>query len=183
MPTTFFILPFLFLIFSLIVAWMTTSLFEIKKYKFHFAIFFFLIFIGFFASLIGIRFANNFFVDSIYFISAHLLGALWLSFLVILPLYTIRKIIRKEFSKNVKIFSLIFIVIFNIYGLYNGYITTTRHVDIETKKDFSLTGKKIIVVADNHYGKIFNAYSAKKFIEKINTTEGEFVLLAGDLFD
>jgi predicted MPP superfamily phosphohydrolase len=70
-----------------------------------------------------------------------------------------------------------------MWSLYASYVpkVTQYSVDIQAPHDWH--GKKIIMIADTHYGNIYDVDDARKLVEKINTLSGEVVIIPGDFFD
>lgn len=178
----FFIILLIAFCFSLwFIVW------EIFWLKRKWKIFLFWIFSLFFCCLIFwlifSYYEYNIITRIIYFFWALATWTLAFTFLLCFPIYIFKIFYKKNFSKNVKISIFLAIILFNFYGIFNWFSTTIREVSIKTEKETSLKWKKIILVADNHYWNIFNAKSAEKFVDLVNKTEAEFVLIAWDLFD
>lgn len=72
----------------------------------------------------------------------------------------------------------------NIYGLINAqYIRTTRY-DVEIPNlPPAWFGKKAVLVADTHYGNIWNVTAARQLVEKISELKPDVILISGDYFD
>lgn len=178
------IMSIILILFALIISFLTKWVFWLT-WKYFFTIFalFFVLIITFPLWMFLWMEKENIFAEILYKIWAFFIWALFLTTLILLPILIISKIFSYPLSFNLKIITLVLIIAFNIYWVFNWVSTTVRNLTIKTKKETSIKWKKFILVADNHYWNIFWENSAKKFVEKVNSLKAEFVLIAWDLFD
>ncbi len=75
------------------------------------------------------------------------------------------------------------IIILNIIGLYTSFHPRIVEYSVTLKWQHNWHGKKMVMIADTHYGNIYNQKEAKKLVETINTIAPDIVLIPWDFFD
>lgn len=135
------------------------------------------------------RYADNFISQTLYTLAAVWLGILVYLFLISVVFACALPFINaSEFfvTHRIIISAIVFAIpaIFSIYGIinanttvYTNYSVTLPHLPEQWK------GKKIVVIADTHFGQIRGEGTAEKWVEKINAVHPELVLHAGDFYD
>lgn len=117
------------------------------------------------------------------------IGAIWLGALTITGgIAIIFVIIAQIFGLTYThigffILFLVLVITTNIWGIYASYVPRITEYSVNIEKNHTWHGKKIIMVADTHYGNIYNKKSAQKLVQRINTLSGEIVIIPGDFFD
>ena len=71
----------------------------------------------------------------------------------------------------------------NGWSLYASFVPRIQEYTIEIAKSHTWHGKKIIMIADTHYGNIYDQDDAAKLIKTINSLSGDIVIIPGDFFD
>jgi len=71
----------------------------------------------------------------------------------------------------------------NAWSLIASFVPKIIEYSVDIKTPHTWHGKKIIMIADTHYGNIYNKEDARKLVETINTLSGEVVIIPGDFFD
>lgn len=146
-----------------------------------FGIWFFLIFL-FPLSMIFGNFTHSKIFHFTYEIGGIATGAALLTFFITLPVLFFVKFFP-NYSAYFQIFSIIAILLINIYGLYAGYMPKFVNYSLDFQKPHNFHNKKFVLLADTHYGYIFGENAARNLVTKINEIQPEFVLIAGDFFD
>lgn len=83
-------------------------------------------------------------------------------------------------------FFILFIILaltVNIWGIYASYVPRITEYSVNIEKNHDWHGKKIIMVADTHYGNIYGREDARRLVERINSLSWEIVIIPGDFFD
>jgi uncharacterized protein len=75
------------------------------------------------------------------------------------------------------------IIVLNIVGLYISFHPRIIEYTISLKWEHNWHGKKIVMIADTHYGNIYNKKEAKSLVNTINTIAPNIVLIPWDFFD
>lgn len=123
------------------------------------------------------------FVDSIntiivflYFILFLLLGDL-LTFLM-------KKIIKVKIDYNIQILTSFLLTVFYLgYGFFLAHhIVETKYV-VETHKDIGVDNFRIVQISDSHIGATMDGNQFIKYMEKINETNPDIVVVTGDFVD
>ena len=88
---------------------------------------------------------------------------------------------------NSKIFGiLVFLtaILISIYGLWNSFNTkVTSYTVALPNLPLSWQNKKLVLIADTHFGNLRGEGSAKKFARLISEQQPEMVLIPGDFYD
>lgn len=180
--------PFVAILIFAILAFLNTffiiNIFpKTKKYKYQIFFIIFLLLLIFLWSLILSRIWEYSWIWIPYKIWAFSLWASFLSLFVLFPSYIFRKIYKKDFWKYVQIFIWFLLLSINIFGIFNAYSYEIVEYTIKTEKNTNIKWKKLILIADTHYWNIFWENQAKRLVEKINSIEADWVLIAWDFFD
>jgi len=157
----------------------------IKRYIIIFYVSFFaLLFISMFAT----RMANNWFVNSMYYVAI-----LWLPVLMYLFLfssatwliYGIFKIINIQF--NFKILYSIFlglVFLITVYGVFNYYNIRHEKVTIRIKNlPEKWKDKKVLLISDIHIGNFRGEKFIANFVDILNKQNADIIFICGDMFD
>jgi len=150
--------------------------------------FYSLIFGLLFVSMFATRAANNWFVNSMYYVSI-----LWLPILMYLFLFSsatwiifgISKIIN--FQINFKILYYVFlslVVLITIFGMFTYYNIKHEIVTIEIKNlPEKWKHKKVLLISDIHIGNFRDDKFIANFVEILNKQNADIIFICGDLFD
>lgn len=71
----------------------------------------------------------------------------------------------------------------NAWGIYSSWVPRIKKYSIKIDKEHNWHGKKIVMIADTHYGNIYGVREARLLVERINALDPEVVLIPGDFFD
>lgn len=149
---------------------------------------FFVVSLSFLAMTIVTRFAYNSFTIFGYRLSAIVLGTLyfflWGSLLAWL-VYGISKATGINTPMPLVFWSLIGVcLLISVYGLFNSYRTQIVNLEIPIRDlPSDWQGKKIVFIADTHYGQVRTVKSSRKIAKLIAEQKPEAVLIAGDFYD
>lgn len=71
----------------------------------------------------------------------------------------------------------------NIWGIYASWVPRITRYSVKINKKHTWHGKKIVMIADTHYGNIYGERDARSLVKRINKLSPEIVLIPGDFFD
>lgn len=72
----------------------------------------------------------------------------------------------------------------NIYGVINAqFIQTKKYNIVIPNIPEAWWNRKIVFIADTHFGNIWNVNTAKRIVEKVEKMDPEIILISGDFFD
>ncbi len=96
--------------------------------------------------------------------------------------YIIKKIRKKDFKVYLSgIFTLTFVSIYLIIGVYNVYSIKERHYNFTSSK---LENKyKIALISDSHMGTTIDSSRLSKLLKEIKKNNPDMLLIAGDFVD
>lgn len=165
-------------------SWLIKNIFNLeKKYFFIIFIIFFICIISLFWWVVLTYISPNFLSENIFRFWAFSSGILFLSFLIIFPFWILKLFYKKNFHKYLKYFIIFLIFFINIFWIFNWFSTEIKTYSIKIEKENYLKWKKIILIADSHYWKIFWEKTAEKLVKNLNSIDAEIVIFAWDLFD
>ena len=126
------------------------------------------------------RFANYYSGIAIYLIIGLLLGD------IIRFVYKI--ISRDKYSERwaielTNVFAILFATIMSFYGIINAHNLHTTYYDINSSKTSSVNNLNVVLIADIHLGYNVGEKEIKNMVNKINASNPDVVVLAGDIFD
>lgn len=75
------------------------------------------------------------------------------------------------------------IILINIYGIFNWFNSKIIEYSVSLPGEHKWHGKKIVMIADTHYGNIHSEIQAQKLVSTINRLDPEIVLIPGDFYD
>ncbi len=116
-------------------------------------------------------------------------GSVWMGFLVtlfILNFVLIFIAIALNFSYSTwqSVFVVLgLLVALNTFGVYLSFHPQVVDYNITLRGKHSWHGKKIVMIADTHYGNIYGEQDSKNLVEKINEINPEIVIIPWDFFD
>ena len=92
------------------------------------------------------------------------------------------KLTKKEFKFYLGgILGIVLTTIYLLYGAYQIYhVYETKYI-VETSKN--VPNMRIVQIADSHVGTTFNGKELNKYVESINKTNPDIVVITGDLVD
>lgn len=73
--------------------------------------------------------------------------------------------------------------VINAWGIYSSWVPRIKKYSIKIDKEHNWHGKKIVMIADTHYGNIYGVHEARSLVKRINSLDPEVVLIPGDFFD
>lgn len=130
----------------------------------------------------------NYFSKIFSWFSSFWLGTvLWLvigSFLAWL-IWRLAYILNFNFSLQALLLPLLLLAfLLSLYGLWNSYQINVRQVEIPLRDlpDYWLD-KKVLLLADTHFGLIRSEGFARRVVEEINKQEPHIILFSGDMYD
>ncbi len=91
-----------------------------------------------------------------------------------------------DYSYTDTIWAVLFIVVsflINIWGIYASWVPKITNYTIKINKEHNWHGKKIVMIADTHYGNVYGTRDARNLVKRINKLSPEIVLIPGDYFD
>lgn len=71
----------------------------------------------------------------------------------------------------------------NAWALYSSWVPKIKKYTIQFNKNHDWHGKKIVMIADTHYGNIYGVREARALVKRINALKPEIVIIPGDFFD
>ncbi len=72
----------------------------------------------------------------------------------------------------------------NVYGVINAqFIRTTKYNIVIPNIPETWWNRKIVFIADTHFGNIWNVNAAQRIVEKIEKMDPDIILISGDFFD
>jgi hypothetical protein len=86
-------------------------------------------------------------------------------------------------SSNWTIIFVVIVLLMNAWGIYASWVSRITTYQIQIDKNHTWHGKRIIMVADTHYGNIYGIPEARALVNRINALDAEVVLIPGDFFD
>lgn len=140
--------------------------------------------------LYGYQFFNSYFINNFSYVSNRILSYIvyyYLAFVIYgAMVYFLASVIEMIFryKLNFNLYKPAFIIIFIILGIGTFY----KHNTIITEYEIDSGGEisdpvNIVLVSDVHLGYINENASLIKMIDKVNSSEPDIVLIAGDLID
>jgi predicted MPP superfamily phosphohydrolase len=120
----------------------------------------------------------------IYFIGAVWHGVITIAgFIAVFALF-IGMIFDYSYTNNLWAIAFVVITLLtNIWGIYASWIPRIVTYQVHIDKEHTWHGKKIVMIADTHYGNIYGTRDAKALVNRINKLSPEIVLIPGDFFD
>ncbi|EKE21547.1 MAG: Metallophosphoesterase [uncultured bacterium] len=86
--------------------------------------------------------------------------------------------------KYLMVFSIIFMLVFSIWGAWNVYNPRIKNVTVKIKNlPQEWRDKKVIQLSDVHLGHIYGKKFLTKIVNKVNAQNPDMVFITGDLFD
>ncbi len=79
--------------------------------------------------------------------------------------------------------TLVFVLFLNIYGSFHATNIQTKEYEINLSNETGTNTLKIALISDIHLGYIIDANRVEQFVEIINESDVDIVLIAGDFFD
>lgn len=137
--------------------------------------------------IIGITGANSY--PSRFFTLLYQIGSIWLGAITLAGLIAVVYLLGAIFfgityTHIAYLISFIVLVFgVNIWGLYASFSPIVKTYTITLPGNHTWHGKNIIMIADTHYGNIYDENDARKLVHQINSLSGEIVLIPGDFFD
>lgn len=139
------------------------------------------------AFIIGLVWANstpNILSTTLYKYGSIWLGSITISGLIAIFLLALSRLTGITYHHIWYLIGFIIIALWvNIWALYASFVPKVVEYTVDIQTPHTWHGKKIIMIADTHYGNIYDADDARKLVEKINTLSGEVVIIPGDFFD
>lgn len=123
------------------------------------------------------------FIDYInsFIIFCHFLAILLFGNIIFL---VIKKIFRKSFNFYlILIMSYCITAIYLSYGYYMAHHVIETYYKIETTKDLGVKSFRIVQITDSHISSIINGDNFTFYMEKINKTNPDIVVVTGDFVD
>ncbi len=101
-----------------------------------------------------------------------------------LLIYLINKISKKEVNKRYAlVFSLIVTSIYLGYGYYMAHHVVETHYEVVTSKDIGIDHLRVVQVTDSHIGATMDGDKFIEYMERINETNPDIVVVTGDFVD
>lgn len=100
--------------------------------------------------------------------------------------YLIKKITKKDYKYGFEItiiVSTIFTAMYLGYAYYVAHNVIETHYDVVTKKDLGVENFRIVQISDSHIGSLIDGDKFKKYMEDINKTNPDIVVVTGDYID
>lgn len=119
----------------------------------------------------------------------YFIGAIWHGYITISGLIAVVFLctgILLEYSYTGELWAFWFIgvsLLANIWGIYASWVPRITRYSVKIHKEHNWHGKKIVMIADTHYGNIYGARDARYLVKRINKLSPEIVLIPGDFFD
>ncbi len=148
----------------------------------------FVLAISFIASSIWSHFSDNAFTRMLYFLSSLWMGIglnLIIALVVSWTVIGISKVLNFQFEhKYLVIFSVIFMVVYSAYGVWNAYHPQIKNITVKIKNlPEAWKGKTAIQLSDVHLGHVFGADFLTRVVQQVNAENPDIVFITGDLFD
>lgn len=176
---TFFIfVSSLYILIHIYVAYFLTKFFG-DKYKLRYV--FLLIALFSIFSVFLRRFLYNNIVSHIYFVSFLWMGTVFLAAFIFLFFDLFHRLIGFEFKKIFMLSTMILLLLF-AYSLYKGF-APPKVKDIEFYSSLLDRDYSFYFISDVHLDFRFKNLFFKKVFEMVNTSDVDFVIIGGDLFD
>lgn len=141
---------------------------------------------SFFISMVLSRYLYGSFTDVFFKYASIWLGALVWIFISIVFCVLFQFLIPQDFVLY-KILPSIFILLalfINIYGIYHASSVVIIEKDLYIENlPTNWIGKRVVFLADTHYGKIHNAAKANKDVALLESLKPDAIMIAGDFFD
>lgn len=120
----------------------------------------------------------------LYYCGSLWVGAITLTGIWVLWLLALSRILKTKVSHGYFFWiSIVFLVSINILGLvFSAYPKITEY-SIDIPWEHSWHGKRIVMIADTHYGNIYDSDDARKLVHQLNTLSGSIVIVPWDFFD
>ena len=131
--------------------------------------------------LLPIIFIFNY-VDAI-IIYIHLFLFLLISNLIFNTLNKKRKKKDKFKNNTIVITAFACTFIYLLIGFYLNYHVFETHYTINTNKDIGTNKFRIVQISDSHIGTTFDGKELKKYVDRINKTNPDIVVITGDFID
>ena len=137
--------------------------------------------------IVGIVGANSY--PHAYFTLVYRIWAYWLWGLTIGGLVAVIFLIFAIFSGQFlthEVYLILWILLtlaLNIYAVSQSFIPVVQSYRVDITTPHHWHGKRIIMIADTHYGNIYGIEHARKLVDLINTLKGEVVIIPWDFFD
>lgn len=98
--------------------------------------------------------------------------------------YIIKKITKKQIKKFTKgVIVLLFNLVYFVYGYYAAHHVVQTNYVIETTKDIGIEKFRIAQISDSHVGATMDGNKFKEYMERINETNSDIVVVTGDFVD
>ena len=98
--------------------------------------------------------------------------------------FLIKKIFKKELNKRyILLFSLIVTGVYLGYGYYLAHHVVETHYEVIANKDLGVNNFRIVQVTDSHIGATMDGDKFIEYMEKINETNPDIVVVTGDFVD
>ncbi len=92
--------------------------------------------------------------------------------------------VTRESGKMVAMLLYLIAILLNIYGVYNSTTTKIVNRDVYIKNLPEVwIDKTAVLVADTHYGRVFNYEHASKTVAIINSLDSDYLFFVGDFYD
>ena len=118
-----------------------------------------------------------------YIIILHFFFVIWFGYIIY---YFVRKITKKEYKYgNEIILSLSFVIltIYLGYAYYNAHNVVETHYTVYTDKNIGVENFRIVQITDSHVGATMNGDKFYSYMEVINKTNPDIVVVTGDFVD
>ncbi len=180
-----FILSSIFLSWTYMMTSIITQIFPIfSGFSWEIIVFFLIGTLLFIIGIIGANVWPRKIFSQIYFIGAVWHWIITISGLIAICFLFIGIITNYSFTDNTwGIFFICISLLVNIWGIYASWVPKISKHTIKINKEHTWHGKKIVMVADTHYGNVYGSHDAKNLVKRINKLSPEIVLIPGDFFD
>jgi len=142
---------------------------------------------GTLAFLIGIVGANVWprrLYSHMYAFGAFSLGGITIAGFIAIFMLIIGNLFHFAYSSDIGlIFFVTTVLAANIWGTYASWVSRITTYSVKIKKEHHWHGKRIVMIADTHYGNIYGLREARTLVKRINQLNPEVVLIPGDFFD
>ena len=99
-------------------------------------------------------------------------------------IYLIKKIFKKDFNKRLAlVFSLIVTCVYLSYGYYMAHHVVETHYDVVASKDMGIDSLRVVQITDSHIGATMDGDKFIEYMERINETNPDIVVVTGDFVD
>lgn len=138
----------------------------------------------FIIGIIGSNMLGSEFFRFIYAYGAWWLGAITIAGFVAIGLLILARLTGLVYSGTWMTMGFFGIVILlNIVGAWLALSPKMTEYTVSIPGEHGWHGKRIVMVADTHYGNIWGKASAEKLVERINSVSPEIILIPWDFFD